>query len=443
MSTPHTLKHAPKIRGNSKEQPKERRKEETRTPHPTPTPQHRRNTPYEGTLAPPPNRLYSSPGLEKVIDQRVQPNNRRLADYYRWLVSTILFVGAMNKEHAGDKGAYVPLKYQVLRSVMPKKRLTGIIRDLIAWQLIERRESYRKDYYSKGYRLNPEFMFGKFRIRIIGDPLLNKKINAHRERLRNQVLRRPGYEAVYRSVEALEIDHRRARRLVLKQFKAKVLRDTRRYTSRMVSIDSIALNNLFYAIDPKTGRFYHSYACLAKELRPMVRLEGRPLREVDITNSQPLLLHLMLKDRGMVHPTEAERMEKLVLGGLFYEEFNTEGADRDVFKKEFFRDVLFGKGMYSNATTDLFTRKFPSYAAAIRKLKQGDHTRVAIAMQTMEAQIIFAAVERFIRRFGRHAPIITIHDSLSTIPDYSEAAMEVLYEEFEERFGVRPHLKMK
>lgn len=411
--------------------------------NPTHTPRNKRNTPYEGTYASPTNRLYTSPGLEKLLYQRVRPQNRRLLDNYRWLVSTIVFVGVMNKQHGTVKDGYVPLNYQVLRSILCKKRLTGLIQDLIAWKVIERSASYRKGFYSMGYRLNLEFQFGRFRVRSIGDRLLNEKITAHREQVRNGILGKPGYEAVYRSVQALTIDHKKARRLVLKQFRSEKVLDGRRYTSRIVSIESIALRNLFHAIDPKTGRYYHSYACLAKELRPMVRLDGSPLCEVDITNSQPLLLHLLLKEKGMVKTNEAEHMERLVLSGSFYEEFNTAGLDRDVFKKEFFRDVLFGKGLYTNDTTALFKKKFPSYAGAIRKLKKGDHTRVAIAMQTMEAQIIFAAVERFLERHGPHSPIITIHDSLSTTQPYCQTAKDILSEVFMDRFGVRPTLKVK
>ena len=399
--------------------------------------------PYVGTIGIYQNKLYSSSPLEKVLTEHHGPNNHNCKDHYRWLVSSIVYVGAMNKRYRQDNESYVPLNYEMLRTMLPKRQLTPIIMDLIRWGVIERNESYRNGHRSMGYRLNVLFPIGKFRVRLITNRRMNQKINSHRSIMEKRICVNPAYAAVYRTVEALSIKERRARRKVNRDFDPSVLEDKHRYDSRMIGIDSIALHHIFHAIDPKTGRYYHSYACLARELRPMVQYEGFGLREIDITNSQPLLLHLLLKEKRMVRPTEGERMEKLVLNGLFYEEFNTNGLDRQVFKKEFYRDVLFGKGLYSNDTTKLFRRKFPSYAAAIRNIKYDDHRRLAIAMQTMEAEIIFAAVERFIGRYGPNAPIVTIHDSLSTTPDYCEGAMEVLYEVFMERFGIRPHLKVK
>jgi len=445
----HHQPHQPTLpRTRRKEGRKEEWKEKKTTSQQHNKPRNRiqrteNHTPYDGTITPHQNRQYTSPGLEKVLTEHLGPNNHIVKDHYRWLVSSIVYVGATDKRTQQDPEGYVSLKYELLRTILPKRQLTKIIKDLILWGVIERNGSYRNGHRSMGYRRNPHFNFGKFRLRHIINHHMHQKLDIHHGIVRDRICRRSAYAAVYRTVEALTIQERRARRKVNRDFDRSLLEDRHRYDTRMIGIDSIALHNLFHAIDPKTGRYYHSYACLARELRPMVEYEGSGLKEVDITNSQPLLLHLLLKEKNMVRPSEAVRMEKLVLTGRFYEEFNANGLDRDELKREFYRDVLFGKGLYSNDMTKLFRKKFPSYAAAIRNIKHGDHTKLAIRMQTMEAEIIFAAVERFIGRCGLYSPIVTIHDSLSTTSDYCEEAMNALYHVFKERFGIRPHLKIK
>ncbi len=199
----------------------------------------------------------------------------------------------------------------------------------------------------------------------------------------------------------------------------------------------------FFTIDGKAGRAHHNLSNLAADLRPFVTVNGHPLVQVDISNSQPLFLHLTISTDKAIDQKEVEQMRELVSAGQFYDALKPEGKEREQFKKEIFRDVLYGAGTYTNDNTDLFQSRFPSYAEAIARLKVPDFTKVAVRMQATEAKVIFKAVEQFAARTDHNAPILTIHDSVVTTPDFVEQAQRALHEVFQEDYGFVPHTKIK
>src|SRR6202012_5546333 len=92
-----------------------------------------------------------------------------------------------------------------------------------------------------------------------------------------------------------------------------------KYNCALTACHMIRDKSWFFAADKVTGRVYHNACNLNRDLRPFLRVDGRALVEVDISNSQPMLLHTLYPDKERA---EAKRYKALVESGKFYEVFH-------------------------------------------------------------------------------------------------------------------------
>jgi hypothetical protein len=398
---------------------------------------HPTHPPYDGTFGKCQNHLYLPPLLDKLLVGRVGGNSAIL-DQYRWIISSIHYQRCINKHF--DPDSYIPLNFEVLRSILSKRKVTKFIGDLCRWCIIEQDRTWVPGQRSIGYRLASEFRGLKVKAR----PLTNRAMIKRLARFRhsNTVLKKAtgrGYAMVHQSLQSLRIDEKRAMRFIRYHHST----DSDSYNSRLISINLIATRSYFFIIDGKAGRAHHNLTNLAADLRPFLTINGQPLSQVDISNSQPLFLHLTLSRAGRIDTEESDRMWDLVRSGQFYDALKPEGQNRDQFKIEIFRDVLFGTGKYTTTTTEHFRLLFPTYAEEISHLKKPDYTNLAITLQATEAEVIFDAVERFGAMTEYQVPILTIHDSLVTTSDHIEEALYALNQACQELHGIIPPTKTK
>jgi hypothetical protein len=76
---------------------------------------------------------------------------------------------------------------------------------------------------------------------------------------------------------------------------------------------------LFYITSPN-GRFFSAFTCMKRTHRYYLRLRGRELFGVDIKNAQPVLLGLVLKERGGDAEQCSRLFRELSLRGVLCEE---------------------------------------------------------------------------------------------------------------------------
>lgn len=225
-------------------------------------------------------------------------------------------------------------------------------------------------------------------------------------------------------------------------------------------------------------RAHHLISRTSSRLRPRLLLEGRPVLEVDVANSQPLLLsilaarttyeadaqhieqmHDIMEGAGAglallppaspavavsVSTRDAEAFRELCESGLLYDELAADcGIQREQAKKALFRDVLFGKPYVNGKITQAFGRRWPTLLAWIRCMKKTHgYKSLAMALQRLESVIMLDGVGNRVLQKLPSVPFLTIHDSAMLMADHASDVRTIMLDEFS-RWGVRPDVRLK
>lgn len=215
-----------------------------------------------------------------------------------------------------------------------------------------------------------------------------------------------------------------------------------------------------------------------KRLRPFLRINGEPLVNIDIKNSQPYLSTILLTNPGkassmakngvfamMLQSLKTSQNQdvknyiRLVVSGSLYEyllqEFAFVGFElsRQEAKKQVLR-ILFArnrmpKDQVNRMARLIFKRKFPTVYrifAKIRGTGRGDkyasYKRLSILLQSIESYLM---LEVILKRVFKELPgtiVITIHDSIMTgvLTDNVEGVKKIMIEEMTEFIGFGPQI---
>jgi len=256
---------------------------------------------------------------------------------------------------------------------------------------------------------------------------------------------------------------------------------TDQYNKICASATRIIDGHIKYNIDKTSGRFHSNVTNLAKVLRPYLRIDGQPLVNCDIRNSQPYLSTILLTSPGKVSGLAknpafammlttlkvslAEDVKKyifLVSTGTLYEflqdQFKRNGLDlnRDETKQQVLR-ILFARNRSPKDPTnrrarDVFKANFRTVHRIFCKVRgnaRGDKfsnfKRFAILLQTIES---FLMLDVIMKRIYRELPgiiAVTVHDSIMTgiLTNNVEAVRKIMEEELTNFVGMRPQIKIE
>jgi len=202
------------------------------------------------------------------------------------------------------------------------------------------------------------------------------------------------------------------------------------------------------SVSPATGRVFNVITGTASVLRPHLRLDGRPVVEVDVRACQPFLL-------ATLYPKDSlERAKYLtaVTTGDFYELFRpalTTKADskrparsRKVLKLAVQIQVLFGGPNQRRELWDLFAATFPELAGLIDRFIKEGSTTLAAHLQKLESGIVIERVVPRLLQELQGRPFLTIHDSILCIRADAATVAKIMEEEFAARVGATPRMKV-
>jgi hypothetical protein len=136
-----------------------------------------------------------------------------------------------------------------------------------------------------------------------------------------------------------------------------------------------------------------------------------------------------------------------VMNGTIYDHLMgmTGYSSRGKFKKDFFQGVLYGDNTanYSkvNKITHAFRATYPTVWEFILESKVGGFEQLARDMQTRESRLVIGQVCGRLALHHPDIPVITIHDSLMTIPEHVPTVVRIMEEEFL-RIGLTPKIKV-
>jgi hypothetical protein len=204
-------------------------------------------------------------------------------------------------------------------------------------------------------------------------------------------------------------------------------RSDRAFEINLSTCDKIKAKDIYYSFDAY-GRFHTNFTVLKKEIRSrFLRFGDEPVMELDITNSQPFFLYILMRDAGF---SDFDGFDADVLSGSIYERLREiSGRTRREVKVNVY-SVLFGRNMTPDYWNLLFGELYPNVYAWIREYKRtsGSYKAIARELQRIESNFIFNnLIPDVVLRHG-DLPIVTIHDSI-VIPRSAYADVRQIFQD--------------
>jgi hypothetical protein len=389
-------------------------------------------------------------------------------DYAEYLIDVIIRGGIESRSWTD----FVPVNSEVLRKTIPNRVVRPLKEELLNAGILETDGQYIPGVKSYGYRLGAAYR---------EKPIARKSQAKPRKRR----LTDPVHRWLREQFQNLTIDVRAADRL-LADHKA---RDLVR-----IPAEQIAAQSVEFAVC-KYGRVHTSLTRMPKVLRPALSFEGESLLNLDIPNSQPLMLGIIARDpdsfrkirfrskylpllsqslspippiqslsimkcieskgdgfgsqtTGVFAKTVAEFISLCERGELYG--FLAGSVPKAKLKKAFFRMLYAANTLRLGPDEDsdiyslarelktAFKQLFPALAELVYTFKVNDHAYLPRLMQLVESSFM---VDRVCRRLmADKVPVFTIHDSLLTTRQHVETAKAVMVEEFG-NIGLHPTLR--
>ena len=199
--------------------------------------------------------------------------------------------------------------------------------------------------------------------------------------------------------------------------------------------------NFFFVID-KNGRMHHNFTSLAQDLRPFVLMEGQfKMEGVDIANSQPYFLSVILQDRLKDQwSDELEEYCEVTREGYFYEKLMeiTGNLNRDSFKKNVFTLLFSEIQDMRGATCDVLANDYPTVFNFLVEMKEKyGYKSVANLLQKTESNLMFKCIDNC---FEAGLKVLPIHDSLYSAEENKYRVKQIMIQTFIQELGSFPKL---
>lgn len=197
--------------------------------------------------------------------------------------------------------------------------------------------------------------------------------------------------------------------------------DSKSYFVNTTNCEKILNKKIYYSFDTY-GRFHTNYTTIKKEIRSnFLFIDNQPLKEIDITNSQPFFLYLMMKQSGF---NNFNGFDLDVLNGVIYEKLR-EKSNNVYTRKEIkvnVYSVLFGRNNNNRYWNTLFKEVYPEVFEWIKNYKKENKSYKIIAqkLQAIESNFMFKTLIPKIIIFNKDIRLITVHDSILLKEEYYE-----------------------
>lgn len=324
------------------------------------------------------------------------------ADDAKWFVSTVTAKTASGNVDPWD---FVRLSKDILQRVMDQRTYSKVIKCLASARAIEV-AGYWAGVKCKGYKLAERYLTSEpIRVNAV-DTRLIERIQAEDKRLEAEQRKRwlPVHDDLKECQKRLTIT-RKADTIIdsLENPYARLGQD--------ILVGNLRDRSMGFTVG-KTRRVFNGATGMKKVVRECLLLGGDPVGSVDIVNSQPALLGVMLMN-GLAHVDASElgRYCEVVYSGCFYELLmELTGLPRPKVKKGFLRDVVAKRGRYSPQIEAAFAGAFPSIHRAIRHVNRDDHGTLIRLLQCAEADLVIGQVTPLL--IGAGVDVVTVHDEL-------------------------------
>jgi hypothetical protein len=357
---------------------------------------------------------------------------RSKGDLARYILHRIIWAQVFK---SSLEEGYARLKSEYLRRFFPDSSDYALVMNrLIKSGVIECNGRYVPGAKCLGYRLSPEWAARRHvRVEISDHTLRRKIVRHHAERPKSLT---GVHRYLFDHLRNVRIDAEAALDAVgsLAESDASPIHETAVWFIQ---------DGQFRLETCRFGRVHTNLTNLKRELRRFLHVDGRPLVNLDIRNSQPLVFASILKDRFEFDPGQTERPAppdvvqyvELVQAGRFYDHvmaaWEIPAEERSSFKKRFFERVFYCKSFPPRVEAERFGAMFPTVLEVVRDLKKDDYRNLAHSLQRAESRIMIEGVAARCMREMPGVFLATIHDSVLCTAEWAEAVRACMMEEFE------------
>lgn len=238
--------------------------------------------------------------------------------------------------------------------------------------------------------------------------------------------------------------------------------------------------------DTTSQRMHTNITNMAKELRPYLRVDGQPLVNIDIKNSQPFLSTILLTHPEKLAPFAKTKQLAIILkeikipktmditlyvelvttGGLYeylMDEFSKEDftLTRQETKKQVLR-TLYAKNWkpknpINRRAREIFIDRFPNVHKVFSRIrgrvksenkkdeKLVTYRRFSILLQTIESHLVLDVIMKKIYKELPGVFAMTIHDSILTVnrPEIVHSIRGIMEAELKNFVGYSPQLEVE
>jgi hypothetical protein len=421
------------------------------------------------------------------VDALLESYGQRVGEGVLWLGHCV-YVGLADDARRRDTGR-VPLMAQYLHNVIGRHHVDAVRQAALEVGYVDRDHSYRAGNRSQAYWIVPPYDRAPLVRRQITNPALRHNVQRWREERRRAMWQR--IERNETMVDAAVCNHL-WRNLQRVRIDAAIDFGDAFHPAHQIAVEQIRRGELWFIVDDY-GRIHTNLTNLPKPLRQYLSIDGRRLMDVDISESQPLFMGLVLarvEREGQADGQEEEGREagrrqrggrrtdghgplplmfdntmfdtRSYLGGGFdrkrlpadlrrYVELcerrglyqavaNRLGRTRDEAKHGIMVS-FFDKPWHRNATAKALEHLFPTVIQAMRRMKQDDYRRLAHFAQRIESAFMFGRVVPRIMELHPDLFVSTIHDSILTTAGDAEFVRQVMLDEFAQ-LGLLPQVKV-
>jgi len=330
----------------------------------------------------------------------------------------------------------VQLKFEYLKKLIPWRILKRLRDVLVEIGIVTSDRYYQKGKKSIGYWLAEQYDIrdAGWTGHVVKNAKLNKRLRAFRE---------GQYD---RDCEILVYLNEWLKQLDVKLIPClEALGRIPNYLQNEMTIRTIFDRQYEFKQD-SFGRIHTNLTRLIKDARPYLSINGKPLVNIDIKNSQPLFLCKVLIDKSIERDETTSRFINLCEDGKIYEYLMEKYGrirNRNRFKRFFFKYILFGPLRYEDRNCNkqkasvkrymeistIFGNEFPVVWNLICKIKRKKYQLLSHLMQQKESNFVINNVCTRIMNERLGIPLLTIHDRIMTHAEHADYVKKIIIEE--------------
>ena len=195
----------------------------------------------------------------------------------------------------------------------------------------------------------------------------------------------------------------------------------------------------------KVKRVFSPYTSLSRDLRPYLSFNNNSMWDVDISAALPTLfnIHLMDLDSDDVKLYQyltSQNEENYGIYDFLGELWGVD--DRDEVKK-LTMVIFFGNGYTIRDYRQLFNKVFPNVYKRMKLLKKGNYRFLAKNLMDLERKIMIDTVSAGLLKENKKMPLLTIHDGILTIEEFSEKTKSRIQKEIKDMIEIIPKVKIE